>query len=147
MGVKPAPPFAIIYVYCTVELPLLQDEYMYVPEAPRKPTNLMKLESWDIYIDDSISLGQGTENEVTDLFVFINSLNPHIHFKHACSKMSLPSLDMTISLNTVTKQLDFELFIKPSSLELFLNFKSHHPMKVLINSAKNEISRAIKRSF
>ena len=45
MGVKPAPPFAIIYVYCTVELPLLQNEYMYIPEAPRKLPNLMKIES------------------------------------------------------------------------------------------------------
>ena len=77
MGVKPVPPFAIIYVYCTVELPLLENYYMYVPDAPRKPPNLMKLESWDIYIDDSISLGQGTENDVKDLFIFINSLNPH----------------------------------------------------------------------
>ena len=61
-------------------------------------------------------------------------------------KKSLPSLDMTIDLNTVTKNLEFELYIKPSSLELFLNYKSHHPKNVLINSAKNEITRAIKRS-
>ena len=146
MGVKPAPPFAIIYVYCTVELPLLKDDYTYAPDVPRKPPNLMTIESWDIYIDDTISLGQGTENDVTNLFSFINSLNPHIHFEHQCSKKSLPSLDMTIDLNTVTKNLDFELYIKPSSLELFLNYKSHHPKNVLINSAKNEITRAIKRS-
>ena len=30
----------------------------------------MKIESWDIYIDDTISLGQETENDVKGLFKF-----------------------------------------------------------------------------
>ena len=34
MGVKPAPPFAIIYVYLTVEKPLLEDDFTYSNAVP-----------------------------------------------------------------------------------------------------------------
>ena len=41
MGVKPAPQMAIIYVFCTVEMTLLYDDFTYVPDAPQKPSDLM----------------------------------------------------------------------------------------------------------
>ena len=73
----------------------------------------------------------------------INFLNPHIHFEKKLLKnvreTSLSCLDMTMELNTVTRNLDFELFIKPSSVELFLNYNN-----VIINSAKMKLRGPLK---
>ena len=86
MGVKPAPPMAIIYVFCTVEMPILYDDFTYVPDAPPKPYGLMEVLSWDIYIDDTFSVGEGNETDVDHLFAYINELNPFLQFEHKACK-------------------------------------------------------------
>ena len=143
MGVKPAPPFAIIYVYCTVELPLLDNDFSYVPEAPKIPDNLPEIVTWDIYVDDALSVMVGEEEDVKRLFDYINILNPAIEFTYEVSKDSIDFLDVTIHLNPHERKLDFELFIKPTSKGIFLNYNSHHAKSVILNSAKNEFRRAV----
>ena len=143
MGVKPAPPFAIIYVYCTVELPLLDDDFSYVPDAPRKSDGLPEIYTWDIYVDDCLSITVGDEEDIKMLFDYINIINPAIQFTYETSKTSVDFLDLTIHLNHQERKLDFELFIKPTSKGIFLNYDSNHPKSVIVNSAKNEFRRAI----
>ena len=143
MGVKPAPPFAIIYVYCTVELPLLDNDFSYVPEAPKRPDNLPEIVTWDIYVDDALSVMVGEEEDVKRLFDYISILNPAVEFTYEVSKDSIDFLDVTIHLNPHERKLDFELFIKPTSKGIFLNYNSHHAKSVILNSAKNEFRRAV----
>ncbi len=49
-------------------------------------------------------------------------------------------------MNTEEKKLDFSLFVKPTSQDIFLKYFSAHPRKTILNSARNEIRRAINNS-
>ena len=146
MGVKPAPPFAIIYVYCTVEMPLLYGDLTYTPNGREKPSHLPEIESWDRYVDDCFGIIEGDELVTKELFEYINSLNNKIQFTYESSKDVISFLDLNIHCNTNESKLDFSLFVKPSSKDIFLNFTSAHPKSIILNSAKNEIKRAIRNS-
>ena len=97
-------------------------------------------------MDDCFSIIEGDESTVSELFKYINSLNSHIQFTFESSKMRISFLDLNIHLNTTSHKLDFSLFVKPSSKDIFLNYNSAHPKNVIVNSAKNEIHRAINNS-
>jgi hypothetical protein len=142
MGVKPAPSFAIIYVYLTVEKPLLENDFRYSEATPDKPPDIMNLDSWNRYVDDCITMGQGSEEDAVKLFAYINSLNPNIQFTHEASTEKIDFLDLTIHLDE--EELQYELFIKPTSLGIFLNYNSGHPRSTIMNSARNELYRAIR---
>ena len=86
---------------------------------------------------------QGDEEDVKRLFDYINTINPSTEFTYEASKQSVDFLDLTIHLNPNESKLDFELFIKPTSKGIFLNYNSHHSKSVIINSAKNELRRAV----
>ena len=85
----------------------------------------------------------GEEEDVKRLFDYINILNPAIEFTYEVSKDSIDFLDVTIHLNPHGRKLDFELYIKPTSKGIFLNYNSHHAKSVILNSAKNEFRRAV----
>ena len=59
------------------------------------------------------------------------------------SKDSIDFLNVMIHLNPHGRKLDFELYIKPTSNGIFLNYNSHHAKSVILNSAKNEFRRAV----
>ena len=147
MGVKAAPAFAIIYVYVTVEKPLLENDYTFAlisPDNVNKPNDLMTIESWNRYVDDCLMVGDGTEEDIQKLFSYINRLNPHIQFTYECSHKHVDFLDLTIHLDKDSETLQYELFIKPTSLGIFLNYNSGHPRSTILNSAQNELSRALR---
>jgi len=144
MGVKPAPPFAIIYVYCTVEKPLLEDDYEYALTTPQRPADLMNIDSWDRYVDDCLLIGKGTQEDVDQLFTYVNKLNPHIQFTYEVSREKVDYLDLTLHLDPQTCSVEYELFIKPTSLGIFLNYNSSHPHNIILNTALNEMLRALK---
>jgi len=127
-------------------LPLLDNDYSYTPEAPPKPEGLPTIDLWDRYVDDCFSIVEGDENTVLLLFNYINSLNSDIQFTYECSKDCVAFLDLNIFMNTEEKRLDFSLFVKPTSQDIFLDYTSAHPRKTILNSAKNEIRRAINNS-
>jgi hypothetical protein len=86
MGVKPAPPFAIIYVYLTVEKPLLEKDFTYSEaDQEARPSNLMSVNCWNRYMDDCITIGKGTEEDVNHISQYINTLNPNIQFTFEAS--------------------------------------------------------------
>ena len=144
MGVKPAPAFAIIYVYLTVEKPLLEKDFTYsiAPPDETHPADLMTIDSWDRYVDDCFGVGRGDHEDVARLFKYVNRLNPHIQFTYEANNQSVDFLDLTIHHEEDKEELQWELFIKPTSLGIFLNYNSAHPRSMIMNSARNELLRA-----
>ena len=141
MGVRPAPPLAILYVYLTVELPLLENDFSYALSYILRPLDLPTIEYWDRYVDDVFSVVKGDASCLEKVIIFINKLNPDIQFTYETG-VEVSYLDVTVSINHRTKCPDFQLFIKPSNLGVFLNYNSHHPKSILINTAMNEFRRA-----
>ena len=144
MGVRAAPPFAIIYVYLTVEKPLLECDFEYSvvsPAANSIPTTVPHL--WKRYVDDCFGTLTGNLQDVDKLFEYVNSLNPSIQFTHEASRESVDFLDMTLRLDTGNREIAYELFVKPSNKGIFLNYTSAHPMSMIRNTAKGEVRRAI----
>ena len=43
------------------------------------------------------------------------------------------------------KYITNKVYIKPTNLGIFLNFNSHHPKNIILNTAKNELKRALDR--
>ena len=80
------------------------------------------------------------------LFVIINQLHDTIKFPDSQFSDTIDFLDFTITINSTSRQLEFELFIKPSNVGIFLSFESAHPKSVLLSVAENELRRAVKRS-
>ena len=80
------------------------------------------------------------------LLSFINQLHDTIKFPDSQISDTIDFLDFTISINNISRRLEFELFIKPSNVGIFLSFESAHPKSVLLSVAENELRRAVKRS-
>ena len=147
MGVKPAPPFAIIYVYCVIELPLLSRNYTYLDQDQPPPEDLPEISSYHRYIDDCLLLIKTeAENNIEILFRYINSLNEDIQFTYEHSKQKIAFLDLQIHINPTERNLEFGLYVKPSKKNIFMDYHSHHPRHQILNTAENEICRAIKNS-
>lgn len=142
MGSRPAPPLAILYVYLTVEKPLLENDFTYALNHIPKPPDI-KIEYWDRYVDDVFSAIQGDEQTVDRLFAYVNQLNPDIQFTHECES-EVPYLDLLVSRDPTTNSPLFNIYFKPTNLGIFLNYNSHHPRNIIINTAKNEYKRALK---
>ena len=144
MGSRPAPPLAILYVYLTVELPLLENDFTYAIKYIPKPLNLPDILYWDRYVDDVFSILEGTLADVEKIMNYTNKLNPDIQFTYETGP-TIPYLDVTVSIDHHNKSPIFDLYIKPSNLGIFLNYRSHHPRSILHNTAKNEFRRAHNR--
>ena len=154
MGDNPAPAVATIYVYLVIEKPVLENDFTYVSDEVRgrfdgNPEFLCaaeKVEDWKRYLDDTFSEFNGTVEEAHQLLLFINQLHDTIKFPDSQISDTIDFLDFTISINNISRRLEFELFIKPSNVGIFLSFESAHPKSVLLSVAENELRRAIKRS-
>ena len=105
-----------------------------------------KVEDWKRYLDDTFSEFNGTVEEAHQLLSFINQLHDTIKFPDSQISDTIDFLGFTISINNISRRFEFELFIKPSNVGIFLSFESAHPKSVLLSVAENELRRAIKRS-
>ena len=105
----------------------------------------MAITFWNRYVDDCLVIGEGNEDDIQALLTFINTINPHIQFTYECSHHQINFLDLTVHIDPkTTTTIQTELFIKPSSLGIFLNYNSAHPKSTIVNSAQSEIACAIK---
>ena len=102
------------------------------------------LPSMTTEIELCIIIGKGTEEDANRLFEYINTLNPNIQFTYEASRRQIDFLDLTIHVQEVSDQPQFELFIKPTSLGIFLNYNSGYPKSTIMNSARNELMRAVR---
>ena len=96
---------------------------------------------WDRYVDDVFSVIEGLVSDIDITINYINKLNPDIQFTYETGT-KVPYLDVTVSIDLDTQSPEFDLYIKPSNLGIFLNYGSHHPRPTLNNTAKNEFRRA-----
>ena len=81
---------------------------------------------WKRFIDDVIMLFKGSEEECEKLVAWLNSLFPGVvKFKYQYSKQMVEFLDLQIFVEN--ERLETNLYIKPSNLQLYLDFFSNHP--------------------
>ena len=154
MGDNPAPATATIFVYLVIEKPILEHDFSYVSDEIRErfendPKFLAlteKIEDWERYLDDTYTEFDGNEEEGQQLMEIVNVLHESIKFPETQMGNSIVFLDFTISINDVTRDLEFELYIKPTNVGIFLSYVSAHPRSILLSVAENELRRAIRRS-
>ena len=81
---------------------------------------------WKRYIDDVFALIKGNAEDCKSLVDFLNTLLPGvIKFTSKFSKEKIEFLDLEISIEE--GKLETNLYIKPSNLQLYLDYLSNHP--------------------
>lgn len=132
-GVKLAPPYACIGM----------GEFENI--AFDSNNNLLEaLLLWKRYIDDVLGLYKGSEEEFQNLVDWLNSLmRGVIKFKCNYSQEKVEFLDLVISKEN--GKLKTNLFIKPSNLQLYLDFHSNHPMHCKVGIIYGQALRIVER--
>ena len=110
----------------------------------------MPLLLWKRFIDDIFMLFKGSKEECEKLVHWLNSILPGvIKFKFEYSTEMVEFLDLQILLEN--NRLETNLFIKPSNLQLYLDFDSNHPepckQGVVYGQALRIIERCSKPEF
>ena len=114
-GIKLAPPFACLGVG------KFEEEFF---SSENNFEEMILL--WKRYIDDVFALIKGEEEDCKNLVDFLNTLLPGvIKFTSKFSKDKIEFLDLEISIEN--GKLETDLYIKPSNLQLYLDYFSNHP--------------------
>jgi tripartite motif-containing protein 2/3 len=118
-GVKLAPPYAC----------LAMGEFetkAFNTESTEEKRFLEMILFWKRFIDDILMLFRGDKEDCDNMVGWLNGLMPGIvKLKCNFSKTSLEFLDLRIMI--VNGRLETELFVKPTNLQLFLDYDSNHP--------------------
>ena len=81
---------------------------------------------WKRYIDDIFMLFKGSKQECECLVSWLNSLHPGvIKFKFEYSTEMVEFVDLQIMVEN--GRIETNLYIKPSNLQLYLDYFSNHP--------------------
>ena len=118
-GVKLAPPYAC----------LAMGEYenkLFSSEIDEEKQLLEMIILWKRFIDDVFMLFSGSKADCDKLANWCNNIMPGvIKLKCNFSETNLEFLDLRIMI--VDGKLETELFVKPTNLQLFLDYESNHP--------------------
>ena len=99
---------------------------------------------WKRYIDDVFGLFKGTEEQFQALVDWLNSLIPGVvKFKSSISYTQIEFLDLVIKIEN--GRLKTDLFIKPSNLQLYLNYDSNHPEPCKTGLVYSQALRVVER--
>ena len=99
---------------------------------------------WKRFIDDVLGLFKGTELEFEDFVDWLNSLMKGIvKFKSNFSSDQVEFLDLIISIEN--GKLKTNLFVKPSNLQIYLDFMSNHPTHCKVGLIYGQALRVIER--
>ena len=99
---------------------------------------------WKRYIDDVFALLKGEEEDCKNLVDFLNTLLPGvIKFTSKFSKEKIEFLHIEISIED--GKLETNLFIKPSNLQLYLDYFSNHPEHCKVGLIYSLALRIIER--
>ena len=86
----------------------------------------------------------GTEDQCHELVDWLNSLMPGvIKFKFQYSKKKIEFLDLEISIEN--GRIETNLYVKPSNLQLFLDYSSNHPKHCKEGIVYSQALRVIER--
>ena len=114
-GLKLAPPYACLGM----------GEYEKRAFNSNQPL-LEQILLWKRYIDDVFGLFKSTKEEFDNLVIWPNSLLPGVvKFTANISYNQVEFLDLVIKIEN--GKLKSDLYIKPSNLQLYLNYNSNHP--------------------
>ena len=132
-GIKLAPPYACIGMGKYEKL---------VFESENDLVSLVLF--WKRFIDDIFMLFRGSHEQCANLVTWLNSLMPeNIQFTFDFSKEKIQFLDVEIFKEN--GKLLTNLYIKPSNLQLFLDFSSNHPFHTKRSIIYGQALRIIER--
>ena len=99
---------------------------------------------WKRFIDDIIALFKGTEDQFKQLVDWLNSIMVGIvKFKANFSSDKVEFLDLLISIEE--GKLKTNLYIKPSNLQIYLDFGSNHPQHCKVGLVYGQALRIVER--
>ena len=132
-GIKLAPPYAC----------LAMGEFEKI--AFGSNNQLLKfLIFWKRFIDDVLGLFKGSEVQFDQLVQWLNSIMEGVvKFKSNYSLVKVEFLDLVISIEE--GKLKTNLFIKPSNLQIYLDFESNHPLHCKVGLVYGQALRVIER--
>ena len=132
-GIKLAPPFTCLGVG------------MFENDAFSSDHELLELVLWwKRYIDDVLMLFKGSEEQCQEFVNWLNSLMPGtIKFKFEYSLTQIEFLDL--SLRIESGRIVTNLYVKPTNLQLFLDFHSNHPQHCKDGIVYSQAIRIIER--
>ena len=115
-GIKLAPPYACLAV----------GDYETEVFKEGCPEIINLIEFWKRFIDDIFILFNGSEEMCAELVRHLNSIMPGtIKLKYNYSETSVEFLDLKIMIQN--GKLVTDLFVKPTNLQLYLDYGSNHP--------------------
>ena len=136
-GIKLAPPYA-----CLAMGEFERTAFTTTSTDERQLLDLILL--WKRFIDDVLLLFNGSETECYKLVDWLNSLMPGvIKLKCNFSDTELEFLDLRIMI--VNGRLETEIFVKPTNLQLFLDYTSNHPQHCKDAIVYSQALRVIER--
>ena len=99
---------------------------------------------WKRFIDDVLALFKGNEQEFEEFVSWLNSImRGVVKFKSNFSSEKVEFLDLTISIEN--GKLKTNLFVKPSNLQIYLDFMSNHPEHCKVGLVYGQALRIIER--
>ena len=132
-GIKMAPPFTCLGVGKFEEIAF---------ESNHELLELILM--WKRFIDDVLMLFKGSEAQCQELVNWLNSLMPGIiKFKFEYSKTGIEFLDLSIKIEN--GRLETNLYVKPTNLQLFLDYFSNHPQHCKEGIIFSQALRIIER--
>lgn len=115
MGTRMAPPYANLFMG-RIEGDIVQ-------------RFLALLLIWKRFIDDIFFIFLGTENELKQVFEYMNAIHPTIKFTFDYSLTQIPFLDTIVYVDS-SRNLQTTLYRKPTDRSCLLHHSSHHPRHV-----------------
>ena len=132
-GLKMAPPYACLGLGKFENL---------VFDSNEECLELIKL--WKRYIDDILMLFKGSRQQLDELVEWLNSLMPGvIRFKSNFSNKKIEFLDLIILIED--GKIETDLYIKPTNLQLYLDYFSNHPQHCKVGIVYSQAIRIIER--
>ena len=132
-GVKLAPPYACLAMGVFEDLVFNSQHAM-----------LHFISFWKRFIDDIFLLFKGSKEDCENLVKWLNSIMPGIiQLKCNYSTESLEFLDLRIMLKN--GRLETEIYVKPTNLQLFLEYDSNHPTHCKNAIVYGEALRVLER--
>ena len=99
---------------------------------------------WKRYIDDVFALFKGGKDQLQELVNWLNSLMPGVvKFTFDFSETKVDFLDLEIMIEN--GKLETNLFIKPTNLQLYLDYFSNHPEHCKVGLVYSQALRIVER--
>ena len=84
---------------------------------------------WTRYVDDVFAIFKGTEDDLKEFLIFLNTVHANIRFTHELEiNSSLSFLDLNIHRTSNT--ISFDIYRKPTATDHVIPYQSSHPLNI-----------------